>query len=89
MRDWSVLNSKMITWSSEISDPLIKKNYLEWCLDNKPNIPDKDFTQPPKAMPDEYKKADPIEGYREYYKKEKKHIAKWSKRSAPYWYTEV
>ena len=38
------------------------------------------------CMPEYCKKEDAIEGYREYYRQEKKHIAKWSKTSVPYWY---
>ena len=31
------------------------QDVIEWCLDNKPNIHDVDFTSPPLAMGDEFK----------------------------------
>lgn len=37
------------------------------------------------AMPDQYKADDAVESYREYYKKEKAHLFKWTKRKRPYW----
>jgi hypothetical protein len=44
---------------------------LEWLRDNEPNIPDNGFTEPPQCMPDEYKKANAIEGYKTYYIEDK------------------
>lgn len=41
------------------------------------NLPSGKFTQPPQAMPDEFKRMDSIEAYREYYRTGKAHIAKW------------
>lgn len=38
------------------------------------------------AMPDEYKTADPVEAYRNYYMGAKRHIAKWKNRPVPSWY---
>jgi len=54
---------------------------------NKPNIPDIGFTEPPKAMPEEYKVDDVIESYRNYYLGEKKTFSKWKKRSVPSWFS--
>ena len=31
------------------------QDVIEWCIVNKPNISDIGFTEPAKAMPDEYK----------------------------------
>ncbi len=50
------------------------------------NIPDKEFTQPPPAMPDDVKNSDSLIAYRDYYKKYKSHIAVWTKRDTPSWY---
>jgi hypothetical protein len=36
------------------------------------------------AMPDEYKRATPVQSYREYYKEGKKHLHSW-KRNHPPW----
>ena len=60
---------------------------IEWCLDNKPNIIDKDFTTPPKAMPDEFKVEDVIESYRNYYREAKKQFCKWKNRQTPEWFS--
>lgn len=59
---------------------------IEWCLSNKPNIADKNFTTPPKAMPDEYKVGDVVESYRNYYRGAKKNFAKWKNREIPEWF---
>ena len=60
---------------------------IEWCLTNKPQIVDKNFTTPPKAMPDEYKVNDVIQSYRNYYNGAKKDFAKWKNRDAPDWFS--
>ena len=60
---------------------------IEWCITNLPNICDKDFTIPPKAMPEEYKVDDVIESYRNYYRGAKKDFAKWKNREIPEWFT--
>ncbi len=54
---------------------------------NKPQIPDIDFTTPPKAMPDEYKVDDVVESYRNYYIKEKYKFTSWKNRFVPEWFT--
>jgi hypothetical protein len=63
------------------------QDIIEWCLDNKPNIHDIDFTTPPLAMGDEYKVGnDVIESYRNYYREAKKSFAIWKNRSTPSWF---
>ena len=42
------------------------QDVIEWCLINKPNVPDVEFTEPAKAMPDEYKVGDVVQSYRNY-----------------------
>lgn len=37
------------------------------------------------AMPDEYKVDCPVESYRNYYRKDKKHLHTWKKRNIPQW----
>ena len=49
------------------------------------NIPDKEFTQPTPAMPDDVKDNDSINAYRNYYNKYKQHLAKWTNREVPEW----
>lgn len=59
---------------------------ISWCIENKPNISDKGLTQPPKAMPDEYKTMDVIQSYRNYYCGEKRGFATWKGREKPSWF---
>ena len=45
---------------------------IMWCILNKPNISDVEFTSPPLAMPDHCKiDNNPIKSYRNYYMTEK------------------
>jgi hypothetical protein len=62
------------------------QDVIEWCLINKPNISDTEFTEPPKAMPDEYKVDSVVESYRNYYIGAKKDFAKWKNREIPEWF---
>ena len=64
------------------------QDVIEWCLDKKPNIVDKGFTEPPKAMPDEYKVDSVVESYRNYYKGAKSGFAVWRNREVPEWYKQ-
>ena len=52
------------------------------------NIPIRPFTQPPQAMPDEYKGSDTVEAYRKYYKYGKAHLHSWKNREVPFWILE-
>lgn len=38
------------------------------------------------CMPDEYKVADPVQSYRNYYRGDKAYIAKWTNRNTPDWW---
>jgi hypothetical protein len=67
---------------------------IKWCLTNKPNIPDTEFTCPPLAMPDEFKTisncypiTSAVMSYRNYYKGAKSDLASWKKRDVPTWYS--
>lgn len=63
------------------------QDIIEWCLDNKPNIPDVDFTTPPLAMGDEYKVENSvIDSYRNYYREAKKYFVSWKNRPTPSWF---
>jgi hypothetical protein len=59
---------------------------IEWCIINKPNIVDIGYTEPPKAMPDEYKVDSVVESYRNYYRGAKASFAVWKMRDIPHWY---
>ena len=62
---------------------------IEWCITNKPNIYDKGFTEPPKAMPDEYKVKSVVESYRNYYIGAKKDFCVWKNRETPEWFSNT
>jgi hypothetical protein len=57
---------------------------LRRLLINPPmNIHIGDFSRVPQAMPDKYKCYDSIIAYRNYYRADKKHLHKWTKRDVP------
>jgi hypothetical protein len=59
---------------------------IEWCIVNKPNIPDIGFTKPAMAMPDEFKVDSVVESYRNYYMGAKSDLASWKNREKPFWF---
>lgn len=61
---------------------VIKDSGAAWWFLNFPNIKNP-FVQ---AMSDYCKNEDPVVAYRTYYIKEKRHLAKWTKRSVPFWW---
>ena len=56
---------------------LLRDKYVYW------NELGGGFTEPPQCMPDQYKNADYITAYRNYYKAEKKPFAKYTNREIP------
>ena len=64
------------------------QDVIEWCLINKPNVPDVEFTEPAKAMPDEYKVGDVVQSYRNYYMGAKSGFATWKNREKPFCFEE-
>jgi hypothetical protein len=60
---------------------------IEWCYDNRPNIPENgEMTPFALAMPIECKLNDAVESYRNYYMISKRDIASWKERNVPEWY---
>lgn len=51
-----------------------------------PPLIDRGLTDLPQAVPDEFKQLDPVAAYRQYYRERKSHFARWTKRSAPFWF---
>ena len=52
-----------------------------------PILPDVPFTEPPKCVHDDWKQMpDVVDAYRAYYKRDKRDIAAWTKRSPPEWF---
>ena len=63
------------------------QDVIEWCINNPISVPDRGLTQPPRAMPDEYKVDCVVESYRNYYIGAKKRFATWKKRETPSWFS--
>lgn len=58
-----------------------------WFVELPKNIPHKGWlSDPTPAMPDEYKVADSILSYRNYYLGAKRSFANWKKRETPAWF---
>ena len=54
------------------------------------NIRNSGFTEPTPAMPDDVKvSGDSIKSYRNYYIKNKAHLANWKNRKVPDWYANL
>lgn len=63
---------------------------IRWCdlYRDMTEVPYDDATQFVQAMPEEFKRHDPVEAYRAYYRGSKSRFAKWTKtRPPPYWWT--
>lgn len=95
---WTAESKYNFLWLCELGFSLCKEytfrygkihkcqEVINFCYKNYnllPNTPRTTFVQ---AMPDEHKRPNPIDGYQEYYRKAKNHIAVWSKREIPFWY---
>lgn len=62
-------------------------HFINWCYNNSPNLPDVKPLTPALAMPDIYKKNNPVESYRDYYRYDKlpKLGLTWTNRERPNW----
>jgi hypothetical protein len=81
--NWLVEHGLEICREFEIryGKPHATKKVLEWCKENKPNLPDNGFTAPPKCMPEEFRVEDTIESYKNFYTNDKVKVKKldWKK----------
>lgn len=61
---------------------------VKWLVNCVPeNIPNKPFTQPTPAMPEQYKvNGDSVKSYRNYYIGDKQRMASWKSRQVPEWW---
>ena len=61
--------------------------FLKWVKDtsNELTFAESAFTNPALAMPEQYINKDPVMAYRNYYRNEKKHLLKYTKRNMPDW----
>lgn len=60
---------------------------ITWAHENlhKLTFPKDELTTFALAMPEQYKTADPVQSYRNYYVGEKQHLFKWTNRDKPDW----
>ncbi len=61
---------------------------IEWCNENRPELPIGILTEQPKCMPDHCKTESVVESYRQYYIIEKSYFAQWKDGNVPKWYSE-
>jgi hypothetical protein len=67
-----------------------REGLLEELFNWPMNIPMGEFTEPTPAMPDDVKvSGDSIKSYRNYYIKNKTHLANWKNRKVPDWYANI
>lgn len=96
---WTRTNIENYNWLCELGINLCweysyrygktHKSYdiILWCCDNKPNIPQDKFFEPPLAMPDVCKiGTSAILSYRNYYIIEKRSFCSWKNRDIPDWF---
>jgi len=70
----------------------VERDGLMQALKNRfpDNIPNGTFTGPTPAMPDDVKiDGNSLASYRNYYTKNKTHLANWKKRPVPEWYSTI
>jgi hypothetical protein len=64
------------------------KQVLLWCQDNEPSLPNNEFTEPPQCMPEEFRKENTVEAYKNFYINDKVKVKKldWKKlNNKPEW----
>lgn len=59
---------------------------IEFFSESDMYLPDGNLTPFAQCMPDQYKHKNAVEAYRNYYRGEKRDIAKWTTRSTPDWW---
>lgn len=95
---WAGKSKENYLWLLEHLSELIKEYEYRYCKHHKTTEIKKILETPPKsllsigltefaqAIPEEYKQKDAVKAYREFYKNEKAHFAKWTKRKKPAWF---
>ena len=64
------------------------KQVLLWCQDNEPSLPNNEFTEPPQCMPEEFRKENTVEAYKNFYINDKVKVKQldWKKlNNKPEW----
>ena len=73
------------------SSPAVLRTCFYYMLDYYNDAPNTMHysTEPPQCMPDEFKHVDHIEAYREFYRVDKAHIHRWTRRQPPSWLHQI
>ena len=86
---WTELNNEFM-YRYNHNQPHESYRKLNEVLVNPPkHMYELGFCEPYPAMPDDVKFPSSIKSYHQYYINYKQHLAKWTKRGAPYWYEQV
>ena len=95
---WSMFTTNNYTWSVSLLRCLLDEYKFRYKKDHKceelypflqrlpHNIRSGPLTPFPQAMPDECKRDNPVDGYRNYYITHKAGFAKWTSRDVPEWF---
>lgn len=95
---WANKNMTNFCWLTDFGEALCHEytyrygkvhkclDVIRYCRGFASLFEDAELTQFIQAMPDYCKRDNPVEGYREYYIREKADIAKWTKREIPNWF---
>lgn len=87
--EWLTSLGMNLCWEYQKRYGKTHKSYeiIWWCYKNPPNIPRRFFTQPPQAMPSQYKVVgDSVSAYRKYYIGEKISFSTWKNNETPDWF---
>ena len=96
---WSMFTTNNYIWSVSLLRCLLDEYKYRYKKEHKceqlypllqrlpHNIKSGPLTPFPQAMPDECKRDNPVDGYRQYYIDHKARFAKWTDRSVPEWFT--
>jgi hypothetical protein len=89
--NWSWLLSLALNLCDEFKFRFHKEHaceiILSWMARNPPDIPARGITPFALAIPEHLKSNNAVISYRRYYQEEKKHLAKWTGRDTPSWFS--
>lgn len=81
------LNAEFVRRYNKREDHLTIRKLKELLKNPPQNIPDGEFSNPPACMPEQFKVADTVLSYRNYYNGAKADISKWTNTPIPRWFT--
>ncbi len=82
--DFAIMSIEEYKYRFETDRDPFHINFINWCKNNVPNLPDLGFTDPYKPIG--YEHLGICESYQEYFNDKKQHIAVWRKRGIPSWF---